>query len=85
MKKKRTIFLFRRGYWIALGLCLVVSFLNGFKHTVLLKDNHSLLDIKKGILNMAILFVLSGTISILIVRWYYKLKDTVPGKTWGNR
>ena len=80
MKKKHTIFLFRRGYWIALGLCLVVSFLYGFKYTVLLKDDPRQLDIKKGMLNMSILFVLTGTVSILIVRWYYKLKDTTPGR-----
>lgn len=85
MKKKRTIFLFRRGYWIALGLCLIISFLNGFKYTVFLKDHPTLLDIKKGILSTAFLFVLSGTISIFVVRWYYKLKDTTPGRVWGNK
>lgn len=81
MKKKRNVFLFRRGYWIALGLCLILSFLNGFKYTVFLTDNSGPLAIKKGILNMAILFILSGTVSILIVRWYYKMKDTTPGKS----
>lgn len=80
MKKEHNIFLFRRGYWIALGLCLLISVLSGFKYTVVLKDHPTLLDIKKGILNTAVLFVLSGTISILIVHWYYKLKDTAPGK-----
>ena len=85
MKKRYNIFLFRRGYWIALGLCLFTSFLYGFKYTVVLKDNPTPLDIKKGILSTAILFVLSGTISILIVRWYYKLKDKAPGRIWGKR
>ena len=85
MKKKRTIFLFRRGYWITIGLCFFNKFLYGFKYNVILKNDPTQLDIKKGILSTAILFVVSGTISILIVRWYYKLKDRAPGRTRGNR
>jgi hypothetical protein len=79
MKKNSKVFIFRRGYWQALGACALVSFLYGFKYTVFLKQNPGALEIKKGLLNTAILFTFSVTLSMLIVRWYYKLKDKGPG------
>jgi hypothetical protein len=84
MANKRKGFYFRRGYWYALGLCLLISFLNGFKYSVFLKENPGSLDVKKGLLNMAILFIISATVSMLIVRWVYKLKDKTiePHRKW---
>ena len=79
MKKKSKVFIFRRGYWYALGACALISILNGFKYNVLLKQHPGALEIKKGLLSTAILFILSVTLSMLVVRWYYKLKDKGPG------
>lgn len=76
MRKKSKVFLFRRGYWYALGCSLLISFLYGFKYTVVLKDNPGALEVKKGLLNMGFLFIIFATASLLVCRWYYKMKDT---------
>ena len=79
MKKNSKVFIFRRGYWQALAICAISSLLYGFKYTVVLKQNPGALDIKKGLLSTAMLFIVSATVSMLVVRWYYKLKDKGPG------
>jgi len=79
MKKKSKVFIFRRGYWQTLAVCAFTSLLYGFKYTVVLKQNPGALDIKKGLLSTAVLFIISATASMLAVRWYYKLKDKGPG------
>jgi len=81
MKRKSKAFIFRRGYWYALVACILVSFLNGFKYSLFLKDNPGALEIEKGLLNVAILFIVSVTLSMIIVRWYYKLKDKAPERS----
>jgi hypothetical protein len=83
MMKKSKIFIFRRGYWYALGACLLISFLNGFKYSVFLKNNPGSLEVKKGLLSSAILFIISVTVAMLIVRSYYNVKDkTMEHRKW---
>jgi hypothetical protein len=66
---------FRRGYLFALIACLVISFLYGFKYVVFLNKNPTHPDYMLALVNMNVLFVISGIASFFTVRWYYRLKD----------
>jgi hypothetical protein len=74
-KKRQRV---RKGYLFAVGASLIIGVLQGTKNNLLLKDNPTDHDLKLAFIKSITMFIILAIPSILLARWYYKLKDKKP-------
>lgn len=65
----------KKGYVFAVVSSVIIGLLNGFKYTVFLEDEPVARDFKIAWINSGLLIFVLMIISLLLARWYYRLKE----------